>query len=751
MAANETTMSMIEDLEDAPVQDTTIRCARCAAPNARRRKFCAKCGAPLWVTCLRCGELSEAGEKYCGACGTDVAEASTSQAEHVEGHLRSAEQMRAACRFDEAVMLLVPITKQEQSLPAEGVARAKELLLQVVSEREQRRAAADEDYQRARQAMAAFDYDGAAAILENVPVAVHNDAVRKLLAEVGERQAQVAGLTEQLRQMVRQKRVFDLLPRIEQLLQLKPDHAYARQLAEQAHNCVTKLMEKRLAEHRYGEARELSERIAPALRTPQTQAICGRATELASFDFDLHHAPVIDATLVAVADRLAKLAPNDPALARLREKLHQRSRHPSTTSAEEPVPWARPPQPSALGVPVTWLTGFPRLVTAEELDRTDLHAYRGRFAVACGLALAGLRRAAVNLDLLATHHRGVLGRIGRLVHSRSVRSAWGLDLSASGLKAVRLAWNASLRQAVIESAVAVDHAKPLGQAVNEAEERKLMAETLKAFVDRSLPKAERTCVGLPGRMVLSKQFELPPVAADKLPGVVEFEVRREFPVPLDQLVWDYELFDEPADAAEPSGGPWRRALVVAAKNATTRHFLEVFRQAGIRADMLQTDFVALHNLILHEYFATSADLPAEAKTSGPANGDVRNAAAASPAAAVAAVDVGCDATNVVISSPDALWYRSCGVAGQTFTRALVKDFNLTVAQAEQLKRAPQSGEHLASVLESLSPGCDELVKELQSVLAAYAEAESLHPVQQVVGLGGGFALHGLFRCLRCGR
>lgn len=36
MADNETMMSMIEDPEDAPVQDTEIRCARCAAPNARR-------------------------------------------------------------------------------------------------------------------------------------------------------------------------------------------------------------------------------------------------------------------------------------------------------------------------------------------------------------------------------------------------------------------------------------------------------------------------------------------------------------------------------------------------------------------------------------------------------------------------------------------------------------------------------------------------------------------------------------------
>lgn len=225
-------------------------------------------------------------------------------------------------------------------------------------------------------------------------------------------------------------------------------------------------------------------------------------------------------------------------------------------------------------------------------------------------------------------------------------------------------------------------------------------------------------------------------------------MRREFPFPLEQLVWDYELFDEATDAADPAARPWRRALVVATRKATAKHFLDAFRQLDIRVDMLQADFVALHNLVLHEHFAPSAELPAGEKAE---SGDSGPPAAAAPVSAVATIDVGCDATNVVVSSPHALWHRSCGVAGQTFTRALVRDFNLTVAQAEQLKRAPESTEHLARVFESLSPAFDDLLKETQEALTAYAKAEPHHPMQRMVGTGGGFALHGLFRCLRCGR
>jgi Tfp pilus assembly PilM family ATPase len=555
-------------------------------------------------------------------------------------------------------------------------------------------------------------------------------------------------LTVELHAAVREKRVLDLLPRIEQLLELKPDHAFARKLAGQVQKYIARLIESRLAERQYDEALKLSERIAPELRTPSMQDLHRRTAELASLSWDLRHAPAIDRTLVGIAERLEKLVPGDAAIVALCKKLRQRYRITHAAPPREPLPWARPSHATALGVPVAWLTRFARIAEAQGLETEELLAHRGRFAVASGLALAGLRRAAVTIDLLAPHRHSMLGRIGRLVHSRAVRSAWGLDLSASGLKAVKLAWDESLRHPVLESALLIEHAKPLGQAVNEAEVRKLMTETLTTFLDRRPSKAERTCAGLPGRMLLSKQFELPPVAADKLPSVLEFEARREFPFPLEQLVWDYELFDEATDAAEPAARPWRRSLVVATRKATAKHFLDVFRQLDIRVDMLQADFVAVHNLVFHEYFAPSAELPAGQKAE---SSDAGPSAASAPVSAVAAIDVGCDATNLVVSSPHALWYRSCGIAGQSFTRALVKDFNLTIAQAEQLKRAPESTENLGKVYEALSPGFAEFLTEAQETLAAYAQAEPDRPIQQVLGMGGGFSLHGLFRCLRCGR
>ena len=155
-------------------------------------------------------------------------------------------------------------------------------------------------------------------------------------------------------------------------------------------------------------------------------------------------------------------------------------------------------------------------------------------------------------------------------------------------------------EAVIEAATMIEHAKPLSHAANEADESKLIAQTLEAFLQSQQPKVERICVGMPGRMVLNRQIELPPIDTARTPKFIEFEAGCQFPIPLDQLAWDYHLFGGMA------GSEGRRAFAVAAKRTTVQRWIEAFRRLRINVDVLQTDFIALHNFLAHEYFPAPA-------------------------------------------------------------------------------------------------------------------------------------------------
>jgi hypothetical protein len=50
-----------------------------------------------------------------------------------------------------------------------------------------------------------------------------------------------------------------------------------------------------------------------------------------------------------------------------------------------------------------------------------------------------------------------------------LRKAWGIDIGASGLKAVKLVWDDAKQQAIVEAVTLIEHAKLLNYAVNDGE------------------------------------------------------------------------------------------------------------------------------------------------------------------------------------------------------------------------------------------------------------------------------------------
>jgi len=191
-------------------------------------------------------------------------------------------------------------------------------------------------------------------------------------------------------------------------------------------------------------------------------------------------------------------------------------------------------------------------------------------------------------------------------------------------------------------------------------------------------------------------------------------------------VWDYELLGE---EAEYQADQTHRVLILAAKEFHVHDTLNAFKAAELTIDVLQSDAVALHNLVVYEFFPASAD-------------------AVASRAAVVFVDVGSDSTNVVVSSREGFWFRSVRLGAGDFTKALVKQFKLSFAQAEQLKRDPTKARRLSQLYESLDPSLNELVREIERSLAAYKNERLGLKVERLFALGGGVRMHGVLRHLR---
>ena len=309
---------------------------------------------------------------------------------------------------------------------------------------------------------------------------------------------------------------------------------------------------------------------------------------------------------------------------------------------------------------------------------------------------------------------------------------------------MKLSWNEATRQATVEAAVLIEHAKTLGNALNEADEQKLIAETL-ADISRTASAEGGTHLRRP-----AKPYGPDPavrVAAgrtDQDSEASRIEARQQFPFPLEQLEWDYQFLTEAgADGTLRAVGPTKSLAARAAARFAGRFHAAVSRRLSTAEHPGRYAAGRFRRL-------AQSSRPRVSLARGRSPGS-RNAPAAVAPTAVATLDVGCDVTNLVISSPHSLWFRSCGIAGHSFTRTLVKEFKLSVAQAEQRKRSPESAERLFELYEAMSPVFEDLLKELRQCLAAYAVAQPDRPVQHLLGVGGGFSLHGLLRWLWHGR
>jgi type IV pilus assembly protein PilM len=657
----------------------------------------------------------------------------------LEGVLAKAEQLRQEGRHEEAIAVLEPVTKASDSRLEEFASRAAERTREYRAEWKGYQAKAEEAVEEAERCVADRQYEAAVRVLKRVPPALRSEQMFVLLEEAQARLREIASLEDELSSAIACRGTLSLLPKVSRLLTLQPNHTRAQELAERFRERVCRAAEEKIGNRQYRAARDLVATLPEIVRDQEVEALSQRAAELAWLSDDLRNAPYVDPTLVQVARRLHTLSKNDQRVGRLLAEVRRRERIGSADPRRAYPPWASAAEENRLGYPVEWLNGFGRIHIHENMAGRVLVDHPGRLYVACGLAIQGLERAAIQLNLLPKGSQTRLSRIADMLNEdpmawvnrkRLPRSAWGLDLSTSGLKAVKLVAHGERGEVVLEQVDVIPHRKVLSEALSDDEAQSLIENTIKQFRERNDVKADRICLGLMGRMVLSQRFTMPSLAPEKREKAIAYEARRRIPVPLDEAAWGYEV--TAPRKGEQSAREEEILLVAARKPQLLRH-LSALRSQNVRIDVIQSDFVALHNYLVYDRLGPE-----------PPEDD----ASAEPRDPVALLDVGSDQTHLVVSSPTSLWHRSSRFGGEQFTRAIVREFQVTVAQAEELKRSPARAESLSRLYAALEPALATLADESRSLIQSFTSHTRAGAIRRLCGCGGSFQLHGLLRFLR---
>ncbi|MCS7015681.1 MAG: type IV pilus assembly protein PilM [Gemmatales bacterium] len=308
---------------------------------------------------------------------------------------------------------------------------------------------------------------------------------------------------------------------------------------------------------------------------------------------------------------------------------------------------------------------------------------------------------------------------------------WGIDVGQCSFKALRLE---NRNGEVVATAFDfIEYPKMLGQP--DADPDALVREALERFLSRNKVKGDLVAIAAPGQTGLARFVKLPPVEEKKIPDIVRFEAKQQIPFPLDEVVWDWQTTRR-SEVAE--GFVENEIGLFALKRDVVFKALQVFRDLKVEVHLVQMTPLALLNLAVYDLLGRTGAAD-EAPPEPDRDGKV-------PCLVV--LDMGTDSSNLVITDGyRIIWQRPVPVGGNHFTRVLSKDFKLTFAKAEHLKRNATKAEDPRKVFQSLRAVFTDFAGEVSRSLGYFSSQYRDAKVERIVGLGNGFRLPGMQKFL----
>jgi len=308
-----------------------------------------------------------------------------------------------------------------------------------------------------------------------------------------------------------------------------------------------------------------------------------------------------------------------------------------------------------------------------------------------------------------------------------VQGVWGIEIGLAGLKAIRLVFAEAAKQVLATHFDYIPHPKILSQP--DANPEELVGQAIDTFLGRNRVQGDRIAIAVPGQSALARFIQLPPVEPSKVVEIVKYEARQQIPFALEEVIWDYQ----PLGGSGAEGGFLLDAEVglFAMKREQVMQQLNPFIQRKIEVDLVQIAPLALYNYLCHDQLGMQPG--SEEVEAGPYH---------------LVLDMGSDATTLVVSNGKKIWIRNVNVGGNHFTRALTKEMKLTFAKAEHLKCNATKAPDPKAVFQALRPVFNDFVSEIQRSIGYFSSVNREAKIEKILGVGNGFKLAGLQKFLQ---
>ncbi len=224
-----------------------------------------------------------------------------------------------------------------------------------------------------------------------------------------------------------------------------------------------------------------------------------------------------------------------------------------------------------------------------------------------------------------------------------------LDIGASSIK---LAEFAALKSGGIQLTNFGVGSLELDQQA-DAERIPHVIATIRELLHERRIKPGPALISVSGQSVFSRFVKLPPVDKEKVYQIILYEAQQNVPFPIEEVVWDYQLIGRGEGELDVMLAAIKADIIVGLTDAV--------EQAGLTTDLVDVAPMALYNAVRYNY----SDL----------------------AGCSLVIDIGARSTDLIFMEEGRVFIRSVPVAGNAVTQQIMREFELSFQDAEEMKRA----------------------------------------------------------------
>jgi len=299
----------------------------------------------------------------------------------------------------------------------------------------------------------------------------------------------------------------------------------------------------------------------------------------------------------------------------------------------------------------------------------------------------------------------------------NIEESIGLDIGSSSIKVVELKKDKGrielTRADLIEFPPALKR--------KEAGEKKRIREALeKALGGPGALKGKAVSIAIHGSSIYISYVKLPPVDTTRIAQIVNYEAQQQIPLPLEEVIWDYQVLKKKAMDIN--------VVLVATKSELVKELLEEISAFRIEPEVIDCSPLAFYNCLKF-----NQELSGE-ETS-------------------ILLDMGATSTEMSIERGGNLcWTRSISLGGNDLTQAIRKSSELSFAEAEKLKREKEiigleDAEKKKEFSQAIIPVLSRLVNEVERSLTFFRAELGGRNIDRVLLSGGGARLANLDKFL----